>query len=269
MKYLLTILIVLLAVTAHASVDTISVFSKAMNKTIKVVIVKPNELSENKKIPTVYLLHGHGANYKQWIAEAPQIEKTSNAMKALLILPDGGYSSWYLDSEIDSSFKYETFIINELIPYIDANYPTINNRNARAITGLSMGGHGALYLSIKHKNLFGAAGSVCGGVDIRPFPKNWDITKILGTIEANPSNWEKNSVINVSDSLENGDLQLIIDCGLDDFFLNVNRSLHKKLLDKKIAHTYTERPGKHNTAYWRNSIDYQLLFFKNYFDENK
>ncbi len=269
MKYLLMILIVLLAITVHASVDTISVFSKSMNKSIKVVIVKPNELAENEKIPTVYLLHGHGANYRQWIAEAPQIEKTSNSMKAMLVLPDGGYSSWYLDSEIDTSFKYETFIINELIPFIDANYPTINNRNARAITGLSMGGHGALYLSIRHKNLFGAAGSVCGGVDIRPFPKNWDITKILGTIESNPSNWEKNSVINVSDSLENGDLQLIIDCGLDDFFLNVNRALHKKLLDKKIAHTYTERPGMHNKAYWRNSIDYQLLFFKNYFEENK
>ncbi len=253
----------------NASVDTISVFSKAMNKSIKVVIVKPKVIAENEKIPTVYMLHGHSANYKQWIVEAPQIEEASNNMKALLVLPDGGYSSWYMDSEIDTSFKYETFIINELIPYIDANYPSINNRNARAITGLSMGGHGALYLSIRHKNLFGAAGSVCGGVDIRPFPKNWDIAKKLGTIESNPSNWEKNSVINVSDSLVNGDLQLIIDCGLDDFFLNVNRAFHKKLLDKKIAHTYTERPGKHNTAYWRNSIDYQLLFFKNWFADNQ
>ena len=269
MKSFCLFCLLLVVLLVHASVDTISIYSKAMNKPISVVIVKPNEIAKNEKIPTVYLLHGHGANYKQWITAAPQIEKTSNKMKALLVLPDGGYNSWYFDSKIDTSCKYETFIINELIPYIDANFPTINNRNARAITGLSMGGHGALYLAIKHQNLFAAAGSICGGVDIRPFPKNWDIAKKLGTIESYPSNWEKNTVINLVDSLKNGDLNIIFDCGTDDFFVSANRAFHKKLLAKKIAHTYTERPGKHNSNYWGSSIDYQLIYFKNWFADNQ
>jgi enterochelin esterase-like enzyme len=68
------------------------------------------------------------------------------------------------------------------------------------------------------------------------------------------------------DSLKNGQLKLIFDCGTSDFFLTVNRRLHEKLLDKKIDHDYTERPGGHNSAYWRNSIDYQLLFFWKYFN---
>jgi len=49
-----------------------------------------------------------------------------------------------------------------------------------------MGGHGGLFLGIRHSDLFGNAGSVCGGVDIRPFPNSWDIKKSLGTIIEHP-----------------------------------------------------------------------------------
>jgi len=265
--YLFFFLFVVSAV--HASVDSIVVFSTIMNKPIKVVVIKPDRLDTSIKLPVVYLLHGHGANQQQWIKNAPQIINTANTMNAILVLPDGGYSSWYFDSDIDTSFKYETFITKELVPYIDANYPTLNNRIFRAVTGLSMGGHGALYLALKHNDLFASAGSICGGVDIRPFPKNWDIAKKLGTIESNPSNWEKNTVINLVDSLKNDELNIIFDCGADDFFVTVNRALHKKLLSKKIAHTYTERPGKHNSDYWGSSIDYQLIYFKNWFADNQ
>ena len=67
------------------------------------------------------------------------------------------------------------------------------------------------------------------------------------------------------DNLKNGELKIIFDCGLDDFFLEVNRNLHKKLMDRKIDHDYIERPGGHNVAYWHNSIDYQVLFFEKFF----
>jgi S-formylglutathione hydrolase FrmB len=182
-------------------------------------------------------------------------------------MPDGGFNSWYLDSPVDSSYKYETFMTKELVPYIDDHYPTINNVSFRAITGLSMGGHGAFYLAIKHKDLFGAAGSICGGVDIRPFPNNWDMSKVLGSLSENKDNWDRNTVINMVDSLKNGELHLIFDCGSDDFFLEVNRALHIKLAANKVSHDYIERPGAHNAAYWRNSIDYQLLFFSKFFKE--
>ncbi|HEU4574877.1 MAG TPA: esterase family protein, partial [Chitinophagaceae bacterium] len=82
-------------------------------------------------------------------------------------------------------------------------------------------------------------------------------------------NWEDNTVINVADNLHPGDLKIIVDCGVDDFFLQVNRALHQKLLAMKIDHDYTERPGAHNAAYWKNSINYQLLFFDDYFKNGK
>jgi S-formylglutathione hydrolase FrmB len=56
-----------------------------------------------------------------------------------------------------------------------------------------MGGHGALNLAFKHQDVFGAAGSMSGGVDIRPFPNNWDMAKQLGTYAEQPERWEKNT----------------------------------------------------------------------------
>ncbi len=100
----------------------------------------------------------------------------------------------------------------------------------RAITGLSMGGHGALYLAFKHQDIFGAGGSMSGGVDMTPYPNNWEISKRLGTYAEFPERWENNSVINLTHSLTPGSLAIIFDCGTDDFFYKVNVKLHERLV---------------------------------------
>jgi S-formylglutathione hydrolase FrmB len=237
-----------------------------MKKDISVVIIKPSNYKKSgKRFPVLYLLHGYSGNYRQWISIAPQLKSKVDELGMLVVCPDGGFSTWYFDSPVDSSSRYDSFISGELLSYIDKNYKTIADRKHRGITGLSMGGHGGLYLSLQHKNVFGAAGSMSGGVDIRPFPNNWDLKKRLGDTVCCKENWEKYTVINLADNLKNDELQIIFDCGLDDFFLEVNRNLHKKLSNMKIDHDYIERPGGHNNAYWKNSIDYQLVFFDKYF----
>ena len=60
-------------------------------------------------------------------------------------------------------------------------------------------------------------------------------------------------------------LNIIIDCGRDDFFYGVNEELHKELLYRNIPHDYIIRPGVHNWEYWSNAIKFQILFFKEYF----
>ncbi|TAG12550.1 MAG: esterase family protein [Sphingobacteriia bacterium] len=252
---------------SYASVDTIKVYSKAMHKIVKAVVIKPDTVDALLRFPTVYLLHGFSANYASWSFEAPQLSQKANALQMLFVMPDGGFGSWYFDSPVDSTFKYETFVTQELVNYIDSAYPTKTNRNSRAITGLSMGGHGAFYLAMRHKGIYGVAGSICGGVDIRPFPNNWMLSKMLGPLNDSAENWEKNTVVNIAATLKPHELNLIFDCGIDDFFFFFNRALHQVLLAKKIPHDYTERPGGHNAAYWGNSIDYHLLYFKKHFDQ--
>ncbi len=256
-------------ISKAATVDTISVFSNSMNKNIKCVVIKPSGYDEsNHSFPVVYLLHGYSGSYAQWPGLAPQLGLEADEMNIMMVCPDGGFSSWYFDSPVNPAIRYETFISTELISYIDSHYKTIPDRQHRAITGLSMGGHGALYLAVRHRNIFGAAGSTSGGVDFRPFPNNWDLKKDLGDTICCKANWENNTVINIVDKLKQGELKIIIDCGVDDFFLQVNRNLHQKLLAMKIDHDYIERPGAHTAAYWKNSIDYQLLFFAKYFISN-
>ena len=250
-----------------ASVDTIETFSAAMNKKIKAVVIKPDSYPSNLKLPVIYLLHGHGGNYANWIKAAPNIKNLSDDYQVIIVCPDGNISSWYLDSPVNPEWKYETYVAKELVNWIDKNYNTIASAKGRAITGLSMGGHGALYLAFRNQDVFGAAGSMSGGVDIRPFPKNWGIIEKLGTITERPENWEKHTVTNMTDLLSNTRLRLLIDCGTEDFFFQVNQQFHQKLIDKKILHDYIVRPGAHNWNYWVNAIDYQVLFMSKFFKE--
>lgn len=253
-----------------AKTDTIQVFSPSMNKNIKTCVITPDDYKKsNKKFPVVYLLHGYSGNYGSWAKDFKDLARQVDQYGFIVIGVDGNFSSWYFDSPIDPTFKYETYVIKELVPFVDKNYKTIASREGRAISGLSMGGHGALYLSFRHQDVFGAAGSMSGGVDIRPFPENWDIKKRLGTLTEFPENWEKNTVTNMLELVKDNKLKMIIDCGVDDFFMDVNRELHNKMLTLKINHDYIERPGKHNIEYWENSLKFQLLFFDNFFKENK
>ena len=63
--------------------------------------------------------------------------------------------------------------------------------------------------------------------------------------------------------------RIIIDCGTDDFFYDVNLRLHQELLYRNIKHDFITRPGAHNWDYWKNAVKYQALFFSNYFDAVK
>ncbi|WP_413997952.1 alpha/beta hydrolase [Flavobacterium sp. W1B] len=268
-KTIYIILLVFVFFSAKAAkVDTLEVFSTSMNKNIKTCVITPEGYKKkNKKFPVVYLLHGYSGNYATWLKSFKEVGEQADKYGFIVIGVDGNYSSWYFDSPIDPTFKYETYIIDELIPFIDKKYKTIASREGRAISGLSMGGHGALYLSFKHQEVFGAAGSMSGGVDFRPFPEKWDIKKRLGSITDFPENWDKNTVVNMLKLVEGNKLNLIIDCGVDDFFIDVNRQLHEKMLTLKINHDYIERPGKHNIDYWENSLKFQLLFFYNFFND--
>ena len=252
---------------AHAAiVDTVDTYSASMKKNIKAVVIRPDNYNDAKELPVLYLLHGHSGNYADWVTKAKGFEKAADDYQMMIVCPDGGFGSWYWDSPIDPNFQYETYISKELINWIDNKYKTIKSAKARAITGLSMGGHGALFLAFRHQDVFGAAGSMSGGVDIRSFPLNWDMAKRLGNYSEQPERWEKNTVINLLYLLKPNSLKLIIDCGTEDFFYRVNENLHAQLLVRNIPHDYITRPGAHDWPYWNNAIHYQLLFMSNYFN---
>ena len=248
-------------------VDTVEVFSPSMNIKVKNVVILPDNYDNKTNLPVLYLLHGYGGNHKSWIQIKPQLPQLATQYGIIIVCPDGK-NSWYWDSPVNSKIKYETYVSKELTAYIDQNYKTKKDRSGRAITGFSMGGHGGLWLGIRHQNIFGACGSMSGGVDIRPFPDNWEMKNALGNYHENNERWDNHTVINQLHLIKPG-LAIIIDCGTDDFFYDVNENLHRKLIYNNVKHNYISRPGEHNGQYWSNSLEYQVLFFSNFFLRKK
>ena len=251
-----------------ARVYTLEVDSHVMGKTLKNVVIVPEAAQESsRRFPVLYLLHGADGAFDDWIRKVPEIKVYADHYEMIIVCPDGGHNSWYFDSPSDPSMQYETYVTEELVPQLDKFYPTLAEKRGRAIAGLSMGGHGALYLSIRHQDLFGAAGSMSGGLDFTPFTDSWDIAKRLGPYDKFPDLWEKNTVINMTALLKNSDLKLIIDCGIKDFFFDGNQRMHEKLMAEDIPHDYITRPGDHDWDYWTRAIEFHILFFHKFFND--
>ena len=260
----------LLPIATYAGrVDTVEIYSPSMRKPIPCIVVTPDNYTlQGKPYPVLYLLHGHSGNYAGWLGDSPQLRQHADTYQMIIVCPDGGFDSWYLDSPVDSTVRYDTHIAQEVVQYVDFYYHTRRERAGRAIAGLSMGGHGALSLAIKHPDVFGAAGSMAGGLDLQMWRRNnWDLKAVLGDPDTHWQNWTDNSVVSLVPRLKKLDLPLLIDCGVGDFFLPANREMNRLLLEEKIPHEYTERPGEHNHDYWSNAVDYQVVFFHKFFAE--
>lgn len=247
--------------------QVVAIKSAKMGRNINATIVVPEQYFDpdlqEEQFPVVYLLHGADGSYRDWPSKA-DLDDLASEYGVIIACPDG-QDSWYFDSPIDPKMQFETFVTQELVGYVDGHYRTLPERRYRAITGLSMGGHGALWCAWRHPDVFGACGSMSGGVDISQFPDRWNIHKRLGAYADNKQRWQDHSVVSLVPKLKDGQQAIIIDDGSEDFFYKVNCELHDALLKAKISHDFTIRPGNHSWTYWVNSLDYHMLFFAKYF----
>ena len=109
-----------------------------------------------------------------------------------------------------------------------------------------------------------------GGVDLNCCRTRFDVAQRIGDTTQHAANWTDYSVAGIVKKLRPEEAPaMIIDCGTEDFFYSINAELHQTLLSRKIPHDYIERPGQHNWAYWGNAVQYQLLFFSNFFNRGK
>lgn len=265
------LLAITLATCAHAEIQNVKVPSTAMRRDIPATVTLPaGYQATDAPRPVVYLLHGAGDNERGWCDRTP-VQEMADTHSVIIVTPGTG-TSWYFDSPEDKNFQFETFVSSELVKFVDDGYRTIPKRESRALAGNSMGGHGAMFLAIRHRDVFSAAAPMSGGMDIRAadpkvgsFPELWDIKLRLGSIQTHPERWDELTVINLADNLKNGDLTISLDCGTGDFFLNTNRQLHAKLCVKGIDHHYSEHPGEHNWDYWKLALPRQMAILHQHF----
>lgn len=241
-------------------IDSLNIYSGSMKKEIKTLVVHPSN-STDKKLPTVYILHGYSGYPKRTLTkDIPSLAKLSKEMQMIFVLPDGNYDSWYIDSP---NLKYETFITKELTGYIQKNYQS--DQSKTALMGWSMGGHGALYIGARHQKTFTAIGSLCGVIDFVPFGKEYGVPKLLGE---DPEKWTYYTAISQIDKLKDSRQKILISCGINDPLLAPNRKFHEKLISMNIPHIYEERPGAHDAEYWSKAAITQIFqlnqFFRNH-----
>lgn len=273
-------LLLIIVSTSHLSAaDTLEIHSESMDRTLSAAVVVPASYSDTTgPYPVIYLLHGATGGFSNWLTH-PTVEGLvqgqADRYGIIFVMPEGDEYSFYYDSPGNEESQFETHITREVIPYVDERYNTLRGRSGRAITGLSMGGHGALYLSARNPGLFVAAGSMSGAVDMDigqwELPSDGEnyfvqqIHRVLGEVEDATAFLAEHSVSNMTGLMAENELHLIIDCGVDDFLLEANRNLNRRLLEEGVPHDYIERPGAHDWEYWTNALLYQVLYFSEIF----
>ncbi|WP_420154822.1 alpha/beta hydrolase [Siphonobacter sp.] len=266
-----------------AHVDTLEIASTRMNRTLRAAVVLPDRYKKSKQaFPVLYLLHGGSGSFRDWLTKTPDrtlLHRLSNQYNLIIVTPDGDPTSYYFDSPLRKESQFETFITQELIEKIDRSYRTVRSGKGRVIAGLSMGGHGALYLSCRHPELYAAAGSMSGVMDINT--AQWKVdssfarsrasnfARLLGPPKPGPTPYPGYTLVTLADRLKSNQLPLILDIGVDDFLVETNRDLHRRLVENQTPHDYTERPGAHTWTYWENALSYQVLFFSKILTANR
>jgi endo-1,4-beta-xylanase len=123
------------------------------------VYLPPGYEQTTRRYPVVYYLHGAGGNEsggpRTLIPKLLEAHTSGTLPPFLVVFPNGGQSTWYADSH-DGKLPIETMIVRELVAHIDATYRTLTDRSGRAISGMSMGGFGAITLGMKHSDMFGS-----------------------------------------------------------------------------------------------------------------
>ena len=212
-----------------------------------------------ERFPVLILLHGLGGDYRNWI-DKTELEIKSRNLGLIIVMPDGG-NSWYTDSATEPKDAYDSYLVRELIPYIDSEFRTVAKRESRFIAGLSMGGFGALKFALKYPQLFSAAGSFSGALDAplrdgdNPFLKP-TIEKAFGG--GDDPRRKTDEIFSLVGRLTEEQVKALpffyLDCGTEDWLIGTNRDFSQKLISKKIAHEFRQLPGRHDWRYWNSQI---------------
>jgi S-formylglutathione hydrolase FrmB len=225
--------------------------------------------SSAHRYPVVFLLHGWPGGDGNWTGQG-RAGVTLDSMAAnhtipevIAVMPNGNgpgpfERSLYIDTW-NGKFKMQTFVVRDLVAWVDSTFRTRPEASQRAIAGLSDGGSAAVNIAMKHPDVFGAAAGMSGQYRWHP---HGEIAHIMGPEPGADSLLAANSPLLYVGRVRGriGKLQLYIDVGLDDHHsLTSSRAFHARLDSLGIAHVYAENPGGHSWGLWKKHLRDALL----------
>lgn len=269
------------------------------------VLLPPNyDPSGATRYPVLFLLHGGAADYTSWTAQGGIAHILTEQLQLITVMPDAGRSAWYTDwhnNGLGGNPRWETYHLGQLLPWVDANYPTVGARSGRAIAGLSSGGFGAMSYASRHPDLFVAAAAFSGAVDTNTPPvvagkvidglAMQDLGgpgSLFGLRETEEVRWRGHNpwdlatnLADMSVTLRTGNGQAggsfggggFADPGgyfLENACWMMSTSLHGRLDALGIDHVWEDYgPGTHSFPYWNRSLEKTLPLFMSVFAEHR
>ncbi|MGG6311237.1 alpha/beta hydrolase [Paenibacillus macerans] len=208
--------------------------------------------------PTLYLLHGMSDDDSIWLRRT-SIERYVSGMGLAVVMPQVDLSFY---TDMAQGNRYWTFVSEELPRLCRSFFPLSEQREDTFVAGLSMGGYGAFKLALRKPDMFAAAASLSGALDIANNHHNIDgisplFLRIFG--EAGPQNTE-NDLLTLLEPLAQGQKagkpvpKLYQCCGTEDFLYEDNQAFRKACSRAGLTLTYEEGPGSHEWGYWDAKI---------------
>ena len=271
-----------LPVVAHAAtgrVECNSLASKFVHRAVNYCVMLPPSFDADKTrhFPILYLLHGLGDNEQFFIhsGEWNLVEdlRERGELPDFLIATPEGRASFYINAK-DGKERYEDFLVQEFLPFIEKHYRVSPGRANRAISGISMGGFGALHLAFRHPQLFSAVSAhsaalietlpiFLGGTGAQGNAANR--ARIFAGVLGNPPDpayWNQESPITLARTANLAGLKIYLDCGdQDDYGFEAGAAaLDRVLTARHIAHEYHLYPGRHDASYFAEHLPASLEF---------
>jgi S-formylglutathione hydrolase FrmB len=253
---------------AQARIDCSAINSRILKRPVHYCVYLPSGYdAAQQPYPVLYFLHGLGDNERTLFNSGgwtlmDDLRKQHRMGDFLIVAPDGG-RSFYVNSA-DGRFRYSDFFLQEFMPHIEGKYRIRKGRSARAISGISMGGYGALRFAFAHPELFSAVSAQSAAL-ITEAPKQLDaagrtgmpLTGVLDPVFGKPidvGHWNDNNPFLVArhNAAALRKLAIYFNCGQEDNygFEKGAAALHAELQRLGIKHEYHSYPGDHSVAYF-------------------
>jgi len=269
---------------AQGRIDCSSIQSKVLQRGVRYCAMLPPsyETEHNRKYPIVYFLHGLGQNEQALMMGGGwgliEDMRQHHTIGDFLIVAVEGRGSFFINSA-DGKQRYSDFFLTEFMPQIETKFRVMRVRKTRGITGLSMGGYGALRFAFAHPELFGSVSAQSAALITEP-PKQMNddlqhagpLGNLLGGVFGNPINiahWNQNNpfILARQHRTELKTMSIYFNCGQDDeygFAVGANK-LHQQLVAEGVPHQFHPYAGGHSAEYFLSHLGETLQFHSRVF----
>jgi S-formylglutathione hydrolase FrmB len=263
---------------SQSRIDCEAMNSRILKQPMRYCVVLPsNYASSQQRYPVLYFLHGLGQNEQTLFNTGGwnlvDDLRQRNQIRDFLVVAPEGRRSFFVNSA-DGKFRYNDFFLTEFMPYIERKYRVRPERKARAITGVSMGGYGALRLAFAHPELFSSVSAQSAAL-ITQSPQELDaamrsgsqLGSVLAPVFGSPINvahWQANSPFVLARQHAAGlkTLSIYFNCGRnDDYgFEKGAAALDRQLQAEAVPHEFHLYPGDHGLGYFAEHMGETLQF---------